>query len=61
MKQQVTEALKNSVPIAVGMATGTALAPIQKGSFPMRILTIFLGGIVGGIIFYLGIAREKTR
>ena len=61
MKQKVKEALKNSVPMAVGMATGTALAPIQKGSFPVRILTTFLGGIVGGIIFYLGMEGSKAE
>ena len=61
MKQKVKEALKNSVPMAVGMAIGTALASIQKGSFPVRILTTFLGGIVGGIIFYLGMERSKAE
>lgn len=64
MKQDVTEVLKKSVPTAIGVAAGSALAmkagpSKQKGSLPVRILTAFLGGMAGGVIYFLGIRREK--
>ncbi len=65
MKQNVTSVLKKSVPTAIGVAAGSALAmkvnpaSKQKGSLPVRILTAFLGGMVGGVIYFLGIRREK--
>ena len=64
MKQDVTDVLKKSVPTAIGVAAGSALAmkvgpSKQKGSLLARILTAFVGGMVGGVIYFLGIEKRK--